>query len=47
MPTNWVVENYCLLQESGGNILTEQSDYIALQEYNSTDWEEQTSSGSG
>ncbi len=47
MATNWVVENFCILQESGGNILTEGSDYIALQEFNSTLWPEQTSAGSG
>ena len=47
MATNWVVENFCLLQESGGNILTETEDFIALDEYNSTDWTEQTSTGSG
>lgn len=47
MATNWVVEDFCLLQESGGNILTEAEDFIALDEYNSTDWTEQTSTGSG
>ena len=47
MATNWVIEDFCLVQESGGNILAEDSDYIALQEFNSTVWTEQTSTGSG
>ena len=47
MPTNWVVEEFCLIQESGGNILLEESDYIALQEWDSTTWTEQTSAGNG
>jgi len=47
MATNWVVENFCIIQESGGNILAEDSDYISLQEYNNTVWTEQTSTGSG
>ena len=47
MATNWVVENFIIIQESGGNILAEDSDYIALQEFNNTVWAEQTSTGSG
>jgi len=47
MATNWVVENFLIIQESGGNILAEDSDYISLQEYNNTVWTEQTSTGSG
>jgi hypothetical protein len=48
MPTNWVIENFCIIQETGGNILDEEEeDYLALDQFNSTDWEEQTSVGSG
>ena len=47
MATNWVVENFCLVQETGGNILTEDSNYVALQEFDSTTWSEQTDTGSG
>ena len=47
MPTNWVIDQFNMLQESVGNILTEDSKYIALEEYNSTTWTEQTSTGSG
>lgn len=47
MPTNWVVENFCLIQEEGGNILMEDNDLVALQEFESTTWTEQTATGSG
>jgi hypothetical protein len=47
MPTNWVIENFYIIQETGGNILDEEEDYLALDQFNSTDWEEQTSAGSG
>ena len=47
MATNWVIENFCLIQESGGKILTELSDYIALQEFDSTTWTAQTDTGDG
>jgi hypothetical protein len=47
MATNWVLTEFCLIQESGGNILTEESDYIALQEFDSTVWTVTTEAGSG
>lgn len=47
MPTNWVIENFCLIQEDGGNIFMENSDIISLQEFSSTVWTEQTATGSG
>ncbi len=45
--TNWVIENFILIQESGGNLLMEDSDYISLQEFNSTNWAEDTTTGTG
>jgi len=48
MATNWVVTQFCIIQESGGNILTEvSSDYISLEEFNSTVWTPDTEVGSG
>jgi hypothetical protein len=47
MPTNWVIENFCLVQEEGGNILMEDSDLVSLQEFDSTTWTEQTATGAG
>ena len=48
MPTNWVLEKFCLVKEDGGNILTEDStNTLALQEFLSTEWTEQTETGSG
>jgi hypothetical protein len=47
MPTNWVIDDFILIQESGGNILMEDDDYIARQEWNSTTWTEQTTTGDG
>jgi hypothetical protein len=45
--TNWVLDEFDLVQESGGNILHEDSDYICLQEFDSTTWPEITTVGSG
>lgn len=47
MPTNWVIENFCLIQEDGGNILMEDSALVSLQEFDSTAWTEQTATGAG
>jgi len=47
MPTNWVNDEFDLIQESGGNLLYEDADYIALQEWNSTVWTEDTTTGNG
>ncbi len=47
MPTNWVNDDFDLIQESGGNILYEDEDYVALQEGNSTVWAEDTATGDG
>ena len=48
MTTNWVIDNFCLIQETGGNLLTEDGlSLIALQEFNSTVWTEDTDTGNG
>ncbi len=48
MTTNWVIDNFCLVQESGGNLYTEDvPDLIALQEFDSTVWTEETDTGNG
>jgi hypothetical protein len=47
MPTNWVITEQTILQESGGNIFTENGFAIALEEFDSTVWTEQDSTGSG
>ena len=45
--TNWVIENFNLIQQSGGNIKTEDGVNIALQEFDSTNWTIDTDTGSG
>lgn len=48
MTTNWVIDNFCLVQENGGNLYTEDIvNVISLQEFNSTVWTEETSTGNG
>jgi len=45
--TNWVIDEFDLIQESGGNLLHEDGDYICLQEFDSTTWPTITTVGSG
>lgn len=45
--TNWVVDNFDVIQEEGGNILFEEGQLMALQEYNDTVWTKDTSTGAG
>lgn len=45
--TNWELDSFDLIQESGGNILTEDSLYICLEELDTTVWEIETGTGSG
>ena len=45
--TNWVLDLFDLVQESGGNILHQDGDYICLQEFDSTTWPAITTTGSG
>jgi hypothetical protein len=47
LTTNWVIDNFCLIQETGGNLLTEDGLNLALQEFNSTVWTEDTDTGNG
>jgi len=48
MSTNWVIDLFDLIQESGGNLLTEDGDsLICLQEFNATDWTQDTTTGNG
>ena len=48
MATNWVIDNFCIVQETGGNIYTEDGfGLLALQEHQSTIWVENTETGNG
>jgi|TARA_R110000764_G_scaffold233215_1_gene326034 hypothetical protein len=54
MATNWVFEQFCIVQEDGANILIESSNVplniinlLSLQEFNSTVWTDQTATGTG
>jgi len=47
MTTNWVIDLFDLIQEAGGNLLTEDDDLICLQEFNSTVWTQDTTTGNG
>ena len=47
MATNWVLSQFCIVQQSGGNIMTEEGDYISLEEFDNTTWTVTTEVGSG
>lgn len=47
MTTNWVIDLFDLVQEEGGNILTEDDLYLCLQEFQSSVWTKDTSTGNG
>jgi hypothetical protein len=47
MSTNWVLDLFNIVQEDGGNILTEDELYICLQEFNGTEWEVDAATGNG
>lgn len=47
MATNWVIEDFTIIQEEGGNLLMEDGDYISREKWNSTTWTEQTATGNG
>jgi len=40
--TNWVFDNFDLIQEAGGNLLTEDGFYISLEEFNTSVWGEES-----
>ena len=45
--TNWVIDNFSIVQELGGNIKTEDGLRISLQEYENVNWVIDTGTGSG
>jgi hypothetical protein len=45
--TNWVIDNFCIVQELGGNIETEDGLLLSLQEYDNVNWVIDTGTGSG
>lgn len=47
MSTNWVLDLFNIVQEEGGNLLTEDDLYICLQEFNNTAWEVESATGNG
>jgi hypothetical protein len=47
MATNWVQDLFNIIQESNGNIKTEDGLYLCLQEFDSTVWVIDTTTGSG
>lgn len=47
MTTNWVYDLFDIIQEDGGNILTEDDLILCQQEFQSSVWTKDTSSGNG
>lgn len=45
--TNWVFEKFNLIQEEGGNILTEDGKFIARQEFKDIIWTTDETTGNG
>jgi hypothetical protein len=45
--TNWVLEKFNLIQEGGGNILTEDNKFIARQEFKELTWVTNETTGNG
>ena len=46
--TNWVVDNFTIIQESGGNLITNDDDkYIALVEFKNVVWTTNETTGNG
>ena len=45
--TNWVLDNFNLIQEEGGNGLTEDSKFIARQEFKDVVWTTDEATGNG
>jgi len=45
--TNWVFQNFNLVQEDAANLFLENGIIIALQESNPTVWVEKTETGTG
>lgn len=45
--TNWVLDNFNIIQEAGGNILTEKDEYIARAEFKDVVWTTDETTGNG
>ena len=45
--TNWVLDNFNLIQEEGGNILTEDNKFVARQEFKNVVWTTDEATGNG
>ena len=46
--TNWVVDNFTIIQQSGGNLITDDDDkYIALAEFKNVVWTTNETTGNG
>ena len=45
--TNWVLDNFNLIQEVGGNILTEDNKFVARQEFKNVVWTTDEATGNG
>lgn len=45
--TNWVLDNFNLIQEGGGNILTENNKFVARQEFKNVVWTTDEVTGNG
>ena len=45
--TNWVLDKFNIIQEEGGNILTEDNKFIARQEFKELLWSTDEATGDG
>jgi len=45
--TNWVLDDFNIIQEQGGNLLTESNKFIARAEFKNTVWTTTEATGNG
>lgn len=45
--TNWVLDNFNIIQEEGGNLLTENNKFIARAEFKDVVWTTDEATGNG
>jgi len=45
--TNWVLDNFNIIQEGGGNLLTENNKYMSRQEFKNVVWTTDEATGNG
>ncbi len=45
--TNWVLDNFNIIQEEGGNLLTEDNKFIARAEFKDVVWTTDEATGNG